>query len=130
MEKMLLLLLGIAINGEFKEKFIEQIQQQLETHTQIHLIPYIQLVTEDVNFSVSKSILFKIDNNAATSTTTNATTNPPIVLLSQSAATVKTTLTLEVNTNVACEPSGETAEVAAEPGNNSNSMNAFALASN
>jgi hypothetical protein len=85
MEKMLLLLLGIAINGEFKESFIEQIQQQLETQIQINLIPYIQLVTEDINFSVSKSILLKID-----STTTTKPSQP---------TTVKTTLTLEVNAN-------------------------------
>lgn len=87
MEKMLLLLLGIAINGEFKEKFIEQIQQQLETQTQINLIPYIQLVTEDINFSVSKSILLKIDSLPFNSPTNNNTV-------------VKTTLTLEINPTI------------------------------
>ena len=97
MEKMLLLLLGIAINGEFKEKFIEQIQQQLETHTQINLIPYIQLVTEDINFSVSKSILFKLDN-LATCSAPSTSHNSPIVILPP---TVKTTLTLEINGNPA-----------------------------
>lgn len=54
MEKMLLLLLGIAINGEFKAKFIEQIQTQLETNTQMQLVPFIQLVTDDLSFSISK----------------------------------------------------------------------------
>jgi hypothetical protein len=64
MEKMLLLLLGLAINGEFKEKFIDQIQQKLETQIQIQLIPFIQMVTDDLSFSISKSILLQLQSSA------------------------------------------------------------------
>ena len=73
MEKMLLLLLGLAINGEFKEKFIEQIQQSLETPRQIQLVPFIQLVTEDLSFSISKSLLLYIKNSSAESANNNNT---------------------------------------------------------
>lgn len=59
MEKMLLLLLGLAINGEFKAKFIEQIQK-LETHTQMQLVPFIQLVTDDLNFSINRQLSHKV----------------------------------------------------------------------
>ena len=67
MEKMLLLLMGLAINGEFKAKFIEQIQQQLETQTQMQLIPFIQLVTEDLSFSISCTLSSKLLNQSASS---------------------------------------------------------------
>jgi hypothetical protein len=60
MEKMLLLLMGLAINGEFKAKFIEQIQQQLETQAQMQLIPFIQLVTEDLSFSIGRTLSNKL----------------------------------------------------------------------
>ncbi len=60
MEKMLLLILGIAINGEYKQSFIEQIQTKLDTHTQMQLIPYIQMCTEDISFSISKNIVCSI----------------------------------------------------------------------
>ncbi len=61
MEKMLLLLLGLTINGEFKEKFVEQIQQRLDTQVQIQLVPFIQMVTEDLGFSISKSLLVQLN---------------------------------------------------------------------
>lgn len=56
MEKILLLLLGIAINGENKETFIEQIQNNLDTNIQLELVPYIKLVNDDISFSLSKSL--------------------------------------------------------------------------
>ena len=56
MEKILLLLLGIAINGENKERFIEQIQNNLDTHVQMELVPYIKLVNDDISFSMSKTL--------------------------------------------------------------------------
>jgi hypothetical protein len=62
MEKMLLLILGLAINGEFKARFIEQIQQQFETNTQMQLVPFIQLVTDDLNFSINRTIINKFEN--------------------------------------------------------------------
>jgi len=71
MEKMLLLLLGLTINGEFKEKFIEQIQQKLDTQVQIKLVPYIQLVTEDLGFSISKSLLVELNKPDRTRKLTN-----------------------------------------------------------
>lgn len=63
MEKMLLLLLGLAINGEFKEQFIDQIQQNLDTQVQIQLVPFIQLVTEDLSFSISKSLFIQLNSS-------------------------------------------------------------------
>lgn len=63
MEKMLLLLLGLAINGEKKEMFIEQIQQKLDTQTQIQLIPYIKLVNDDINFSITKNVQVEFDHH-------------------------------------------------------------------
>jgi chromosome segregation ATPase len=63
MEKILLLLLGVAINGNLKETFIEQIQTKLNTQTQINLVPYIQLVTDDINFCLSKSIFLHLKAN-------------------------------------------------------------------
>jgi hypothetical protein len=57
---MLLLLLGIAINGNFKEKFIEQIQQNLDTDLQVKLVPFLSLVTDDINFAVPRSILVEL----------------------------------------------------------------------
>ena len=102
MEKILLLLLGVAINGNLKETFIEQIQTKLNTQTQINLVPYIQLVTDDINFCLSKSIFLQLKANQAqieesnnnpkfysdmksndmTSTTSTTTTAPNYVLSS------------------------------------------------
>jgi hypothetical protein len=62
MEKILLILLGIAINGDLKETFIDQIQQKLDTQIQIELIPFIKFVNDDINFSISKSLLFELDS--------------------------------------------------------------------
>ena len=58
---MLLLLLGLAINGEFKESFVEKIQHNLDTQVQIQLIPFIQLVTEELSFSISKTVLLEMN---------------------------------------------------------------------
>ena len=63
MEKMLLLLLGLAINGEYKEQFVEKIQRNLDTPMQMQLVPYIQLVTEDLSFSISKTLLLHISQS-------------------------------------------------------------------
>ena len=63
MEKMLLLLLGIAINGDLKESFIDQIQQKMDTKTQLELVPYLKLVNDDINFSISKSLQIVPDTN-------------------------------------------------------------------
>jgi hypothetical protein len=52
---MLILLIGCAINGDYKEIFIDNIQQKLDTQIQIELVPFIELVTEDINFSISKN---------------------------------------------------------------------------
>ena len=104
MEKMLLLLLGVAINGEFKEQFVEQIQQTLDTQTQIALIPYIQLVTEDISFSISKSLLVQIDSLNKTSSNSKSSksllNNNAQMTSSASSKSVTTTLTLEINNNL------------------------------
>lgn len=76
MEKMLLLLLGLAINGEYKEQFVEKIQHNLETQVQMQLVPYIQLVTEDLSFSISKTLLLHISQNRASSQEKNGITSP------------------------------------------------------
>lgn len=61
MEKMLVLLLGIAINGDMKETFIDQIQQKLDTNLQMELVPFIKVVNDDISFSISRSLLFDLD---------------------------------------------------------------------
>ncbi|CAF0824667.1 unnamed protein product, partial [Brachionus calyciflorus] len=66
MEKVLLLLLGIAINGDNKEKFVEQIQNNLDTQIQLELVPYIKLVNDDISFSISKSIKLDLDESDST----------------------------------------------------------------
>lgn len=63
MEKMLELLLGIAISGEHKELFIEQIQT-LDTHTQMQLVPYITKVNDDISFSISKQFKLEFNSNS------------------------------------------------------------------
>ena len=58
---MLILLIGCAINGDSKEHFIEKIQQNIDTHIQIDLVPFIELVTEDMNFSISKNLKLALE---------------------------------------------------------------------
>ena len=98
-----MLLLGVAINGEFKEQFIEQIQQSLDTQTQIALIPYIQLVTDDISFSISKSLLVQIDSLNKTSSNSKSSKsllNNNAQMASSASKSVTTTLTLEINNNL------------------------------
>ena len=61
LEKMLSLLIGCAINGDSKELFIENIQMNIDTQIQIELVPYIELVTEDMSFSISKNLNLAIE---------------------------------------------------------------------
>ena len=94
MEKMLLLLLGLAINGEYKEAFIEQIQTKLDTQLQLQLVPYIQLVTEDLSFSISKSVAFLQDPNCQAPAKSSGKKNQlPSIALTSSMTTMTTTLT-------------------------------------
>jgi hypothetical protein len=58
---MLILLIGCAINGDSKELFIENIQLNIDTQIQIELVPYIELVTEDMNFSISKNLKLALE---------------------------------------------------------------------
>ncbi len=54
LEKILVLMLGIAIQGDYKEQFIDGIQR-LDTNVQFQLITYIQLISmDDCQFAVSK----------------------------------------------------------------------------
>ena len=65
LDKMLLLLLGIAINGESKCKFVELIQTRLDTHVQMQLVSYIQAVTDELSasFSLSRSLNTVVANH-------------------------------------------------------------------
>jgi hypothetical protein len=63
MDRMLLLLLGIAINGDLKEAYIDQIQQRLDTELQVKLVPYLRLVNDDINFSISNSLHIELGGN-------------------------------------------------------------------
>ena len=90
---MLLLLLGLAINGEYKEAFIEQIQTKLDTQLQLQLVPFIQLVTEDLSFSISKSVAFLQDPNGQGPAKSSGKKNQPSIALTSSMTTMTTTLT-------------------------------------
>jgi hypothetical protein len=71
---MLLLLLGIAIKGNFKETFIEQIQQNLDTDLQVKLVPFLSLVNDDINFAIPRSIVIELNTeNEPSSSSTKQT---------------------------------------------------------
>lgn len=78
LERMLILLIGCAINGDSKELFIENIQLHIDTQTQIELVPYIELVTEDMSFSISKNLKLALEhhqNNHSPDTSISSSTS-------------------------------------------------------
>ena len=58
LEKLLMLLLGIAVQGENKRSFIEHLQSEMDASVQADLVPYIQLMTsgDDLSFAMSRRL--------------------------------------------------------------------------
>jgi chromosome segregation ATPase len=76
-EKMILLILGVALNGENKEIIIDKIQKDLDVDTQHKLIPFIQMVTDEISFSIAKNtdLIIKSENENENESPTNNSNN-------------------------------------------------------
>jgi hypothetical protein len=63
LENFLMLIVGCAFNGDCKELFVENVQA-MDTQFQMEIVPYIELVIYDLNFSFSKALFDNVKIHA------------------------------------------------------------------